>query len=325
VDFHPLIMPGCAVFYSIMKCPYLPTIAVVLGLLSTSAVTAVGVDASGLSAQEAHRLLAEKGGEILFLDVRDPVEIQFVGQPAGIDANVPYLLVDRRVWNPERGMLLLRRNAGFVQGVEAALATKGLGRDAEIITICRSGSERGMPSSVFLRHAGFPNAHYVIHGFQGDALEEGTQKGMRLKNGWQNDGLPWEPRPILETLALEADARAKLFILSSASPETQAMTFVLASATLDMGEPVRILLCDEAGKLALLQRDEDGRTILPPGKTPRELLQGLIARGALVEVCGIFLPTRQLDASALAYGITPANPRDIAVALSESGAPAMAQ
>ncbi len=39
---------------------------------------------------------------------------------------------------------------------------------------------------------GFPNSYYVIHGFLGDPLEEGMLQGFRLKNGWQNSGLPWD-------------------------------------------------------------------------------------------------------------------------------------
>lgn len=69
-----------------------------------------------------------------------------------------------------------------------------------MITLCRSGSERGEPSAGFLRERGFGNARYVIHGFQGDPLSEGPQAGMRLKNGWQNSGLPWSPRLNADTI-----------------------------------------------------------------------------------------------------------------------------
>jgi len=45
-----------------------------------------------------------------------------------------------------------------------------------------------------LREMGFPNARFVVNGFQGDARKEGPQKGMRTLNGWQNSGLPWSAK-----------------------------------------------------------------------------------------------------------------------------------
>jgi len=32
---------------------------------------------------------------------------------------------------------------------------------------------------------------YIDHGFQGSSAKEGKEAGMRIVNGWQNDGLPW--------------------------------------------------------------------------------------------------------------------------------------
>jgi len=78
--------------------------------------------------------------------------------------------------------------------VKLQLAKRGLSSDAEIITMCRSGSERGEPSAAFLRENGFANARYVVNGFQGAALKDGPQAGFRLQNGWQNSGLPWSAK-----------------------------------------------------------------------------------------------------------------------------------
>ena len=46
----------------------------------------------------------------------------------------------------------------------------------------------------FLRANGFPNARFVVNGFQGSAIKEGPQAGFRTQNGWQNSGLPWSPK-----------------------------------------------------------------------------------------------------------------------------------
>lgn len=152
-----------------------------------------GVQASemGLSAQEAYDKVQRQDGKVLLVDVRDPVEIMFVGSADSVDVNIPFMLVDRTRFNEERGIFALDINPDFADQIKAELAKRGMDENAEVITMCRSGSERGEPSAVVLRDAGLPNARFVVNGFQGDPLKEGPQAGMRLQNGWQNSGLPW--------------------------------------------------------------------------------------------------------------------------------------
>lgn len=145
----------------------------------------------GISAQDAYEKIQQQKDKVLLIDVRDPVEIMFVGSAEGVDVNIPFLLVDRTRFNEERGVFALDRNEQFADMVKAELAKRGLDENTEVITMCRSGSERGEPSAKVLRDAGLPNALFVVHGFQGDPLKEGPQAGMRLQNGWQNSGLPW--------------------------------------------------------------------------------------------------------------------------------------
>ena len=103
----------------------------------------------------------------------------------------------------------MQRNPQFVQQVAAALKAHGLDKNATIITMCRSGSERGEPSAQYLREQGFPNALYVIHGFQGSPAKEGPQAGMRVVNGWQNSGLPWSNKLNPEKIYREQAPAAK--------------------------------------------------------------------------------------------------------------------
>lgn len=147
-----------------------------------------------LSAAEAHAWVSDDTSTVLFIDVRDPVEIMFTGWAEGVDINIPFLLVDRDGWNEASGSFPMPRNPDFIAQVDQALAARGLDRSTPIITMCRSGSARGEPSAAALREAGFENAYFVRHGFQGDRLSEGEMAGHRLKNGWQNEGLPWRPR-----------------------------------------------------------------------------------------------------------------------------------
>ena len=169
-------------------------ILMLLSVLCWALVASANAGEHGISAQEAFDKVENADGEVLFIDVRDPVEIMFIGWADSAHINIPFLLVDRHGWREDGGGFPLPRNANFAAEVEAALAARGLDRDATIITMCRSGSARGEPSASYLREAGFPNVLFVRHGFQGDRIDEGEHAGMRLKNGWQNEGLPWQPR-----------------------------------------------------------------------------------------------------------------------------------
>ena len=152
---------------------------------------AAGEQGFGLAAEKTHQEKTAAPEQILFIDVRDPVEIQFTGFTDVVDLNIPFVLVDRYQWSAERNHFVMARNLDFIALVDQALKERELTRDARIITMCRSGSARGEPSAAYLRENGFPNAYFVIHGFQGDTLDDGENAGMRLVNGWQNSGLPW--------------------------------------------------------------------------------------------------------------------------------------
>ena len=125
-------------------------IAAAIGL---SSLAAHAVDMP-ISADEAYAKIQLADKDVLLVDVRDPVEIMFVGFTDAVHVNVPYLMVDRTQWN----------------------------------------AERGEPSATFLRANGFPNARFVVNGFQGSAIKDGPQAGFRTQNGWQNSGLPWSAK-----------------------------------------------------------------------------------------------------------------------------------
>lgn len=165
-----------------------------IALLALAFVPVLQADDFGISPTDTHALISQQADKVLFIDVRDPVEIMFIGHPEGADANIPFLLVDRFDFDEQNNRFRLNQNPEFASAVDAALARKGLDRSAPIITICRSGSERGEPSASFLREQGFTDVRYVINGFQGSSRKAGPQQGMRSENGWQNEGLPWSSR-----------------------------------------------------------------------------------------------------------------------------------
>ncbi|MDY0250244.1 MAG: rhodanese-like domain-containing protein [Pseudomonas sp.] len=159
-------------------------------VLSLAAFSVQAVELA-ISAEEAYAKTQQSEQPVLLIDVRDPVEIMFIGFADAVDVNIPFVFADRNHWDAEHNMFTMDRNPQFVEQVKAELAKRGLDENTEVITMCRSGSARGEPSAKVLREAGLSHARFVVHGFQGDALSEGPQAGMRLQNGWQNSGLPW--------------------------------------------------------------------------------------------------------------------------------------
>ena len=74
--------------------------------------------------------------------------------------------------------------------VERRLAARGLGRDATVVVICRSG-DRSAVAADMLAKGGFAHVWSVVDGFEGDLAKEGPEAGHRVVNGWKNKGLPW--------------------------------------------------------------------------------------------------------------------------------------
>ncbi len=105
----------------------------------------------------------------------------------------------------------------------------------------------------------------------------------------------------------------QLIILTSSAPETQALALTLANRTAAAGADIEMLLCDDAGDLALASPPASANTVVTPnGATPRRLLDMLLAKKARIHVCAIYLPNRKLDQKALMPAITPTNPDRIA-------------
>lgn len=141
-----------------------------------------------LTSGEAHELLRANPAGTLFIDVRTQAEVSYVGLPAGLDANIPYMLVDFDYFDPKKRSYTLHRNPEFVRAVERRLQAKGLDRNADIVLICRSG-DRTTRAVNELAAAGFTRVWNVIDGFEGDIAD-----GRRNVNGWKNAGLPWTYR-----------------------------------------------------------------------------------------------------------------------------------
>ena len=143
------------------------------------------------SAQEAASFLSQNAAKTLFLDVRTPAEILYLGMPAGADANIPYMIPpDFPEWDSARNTFKLENNSDFLPEVRKRMAAKGLGPDDTVILICRSG-DRSAGAANLLSDAGFKHVYSVVDGFEGDMAKDGPNAGRRAVNGWKNAGLPW--------------------------------------------------------------------------------------------------------------------------------------
>lgn len=172
-------------------------------LLALSAPAFAGeVDASKLSkkkqttlglyvtAKEAHKMISSQPKNILFVDVRTPAELEFVGATKMIDANVPYMLNDFSEWDQKKKRFVKLPNSNFTVLMEEQLEAKGLTKNDKIVLMCRSGS-RSAKAVNLLHKAGYKNVYSVIDGFEGNKSKLAATKGQRVVDGWKNANLPW--------------------------------------------------------------------------------------------------------------------------------------
>lgn len=143
-----------------------------------------------LTAKDAYKEVSSDPENVLFIDVRTPAELEFIGAPKMIDANVPYMLNDFSEWDEKKRRFNKVPNSDFTVLLEEQLEAKGLTKNDKIILMCRSGS-RSAKAVNLLHKAGYKQAYTVVDGFEGDKSKVASTKGQRVVNGWKNANLPW--------------------------------------------------------------------------------------------------------------------------------------
>ncbi len=113
----------------------------------------------------------------------------------------------------------------------------------------------------------------------------------------------------------QADEHKQLVtIVTSANAQTQLMAMVLTMQAVKQGASAHILLCGEAGDMAL--KDAPATVTAaqkPKGMSPQGLMNMIMAKTkTTVEVCAIYLPNKGVDTTALIDGIGTANPAEMA-------------
>ncbi|MCK9515268.1 MAG: hypothetical protein M0Q87_04300 [Ottowia sp.] len=88
------------------------------------------------------------------------------------------------------------------------------------------------------------------------------------------------------------------------------MAMALASTMARQGAKVNVLLCDQAGDLAL--KDDKAPALKPKDLTPGQMLRGLLEQGGVARVCALYLPNSAHGKDDLIEGVQVAMPAEIA-------------
>lgn len=140
---------------------------------------------------QAYDYVAHNNTKTLFIDIRTRAEVNFLGTPTDIDANIPYMEVNEWwSWNEKSDSFKLDVNSEFADEIAAQMAKKGLTKDDAIVIMCRSG-DRSAKAADLLATLGYTKVYSITEGFEGDMAKDGAHAGQRAVNGWKNAGLPW--------------------------------------------------------------------------------------------------------------------------------------
>lgn len=130
-----------------------------------------------MSSSEAAAFMESNGKYALFLDVRDPHELQTTGMADVVDYNVPFNFINTNKWDEEKSRFQFDINPSFVKDASSRFKTKGLKGFDTVVLICTSGTRAAQAVNA-LAEAGFKNVHTVVDGY----------------SGWKNNDLKWSKK-----------------------------------------------------------------------------------------------------------------------------------
>ncbi|WNK21154.1 hypothetical protein P1P91_05630 [Halomonas piscis] len=114
-----------------------------------------------------------------------------------------------------------------------------------------------------------------------------------------------------EASAEQGAAEKAMVIVTSDSLQTQGMAMVLSRTMQQQGAELNILLCDQAGDLAIADYQSES-ALAPKDMKPEGLLQMIMDDGAKVAVCALYLPNSDYQESDLREGVSAAEPGPMA-------------
>ena len=130
-----------------------------------------------MSSGEAAKFMNNSSKYALFIDVRDPHELQTTGMATAVDYNVPFYFINTEKWDEKKSRFQFDTNPEFVRAVKNRFKSKGLSGLDAIVIICTSGT-RAAKAVDALADAQFKNVHSVVDGY----------------SGWKNNGLEWNKK-----------------------------------------------------------------------------------------------------------------------------------
>jgi len=143
-----------------------------------------------VTAKQAYKLTMDNMDKTLFVDIRTPSELNYLGAATVMDAHVPTVFMDTTGWNDKKHRYNRATNKNFVSDITKALKKKGLSKSDTVILMCRSG-KRSASAANMLAADGYTKVYSVVDGYEGGKVKKGKDKGKRMKDGWKNSGLPW--------------------------------------------------------------------------------------------------------------------------------------
>ena len=178
------------------------SLATGLGVLVALSGNAMAIDASKVSAKkhttlglyftakEAYKYTMDNMDKTLFVDIRTPSELNYLGATTVMDFHVPLVFMDTHAWNSKKHRYKRANNDNFVADMDKVLAKKGLTKADTVILICRSGKRTATAANLLAKN-GYTKVYSIVDGFEGGKAKKGENKGKRVVNGWKNSGLPW--------------------------------------------------------------------------------------------------------------------------------------
>ncbi len=143
-----------------------------------------------MTSKQAYDYMMENMDKTLFVDVRTPSELNYLGAATVMDAHVPTVFMDTTGWNDKKHRYKREKNHNFVADMTKALKKKGLTKSDTVILMCRSGKRSASAVNVLAKN-GYTKVYTVVDGYEGGKVKKGKNKGKRMKDGWKNSGLPW--------------------------------------------------------------------------------------------------------------------------------------
>jgi rhodanese-related sulfurtransferase len=136
--------------------------------------------AGDVSARQAWESLSTEP-EATLVDVRSKAEWTYVGVPTLTSIGKPTVLIE---WDDFPSGRLI---PDFIGRLKAELDRLGVGNNAPLYFICRSGS-RSRHAAIAATAAGYGKSYNVEFGFEG-RLDADRHRGT--KGSWKEEGLPW--------------------------------------------------------------------------------------------------------------------------------------